>query len=131
MNVCLRANHSMMTHAQSLSLGSLSGGVISGSELPETQDNGGLSTHPLQVILYTSSTRDGVLAGYDNNGAGTIGRIRFTDTAGPGGPDNFGINQLSLAAGTAAVPEPSTLTHTGLRMLGLAAWLRKRKKASG
>ena len=52
-----------------------------------------------------------------NGGAFTVG----TDTRGA----------FRVTVGTAAVPEPSTLALTGLGMLGMAAWLRRRKKARG
>jgi hypothetical protein len=44
---------------------------------------------------------------------------------------NDTIGLVTRFTTTAAVPEPSTLALTGLGMLGLAGWLRKRKKASG
>jgi PEP-CTERM motif len=66
-----------------------------------------------------------VLGGFDSGGGNTIGSLRFT-TSPSDGQSDFAINQVSLH--TAAVPEPSTLALTGLGMLGMAAWLRRRKK---
>jgi hypothetical protein len=48
-----------------------------------------------------------------------------------GGSFTGGTQSLVLQTGPAAVPEPGTLALTGLGMLGMAAWLRRRRKSSG
>jgi hypothetical protein len=43
--------------------------------------------------------------------------------------DTIGLVNRFTTSPAAAVPEPGTLALTGLGMLGLGVWLRRRKKS--
>jgi hypothetical protein len=55
-------------------------------------------------------------------------RVVIRLTAAVSNVNDFAINRADFTPAPAAVPEPGTLALTGLGMLGMGVWLRKRRK---
>jgi hypothetical protein len=65
-----------------------------------------------------------IIGAFDDTGAFTIGRIDWSTTQVGDGTAGVSVNQVSLNA----TPEPGTLALSGLGMLGLIGYLRRRKQ---
>jgi hypothetical protein len=83
----------------------------------------GADTDRIQAHGFSTAPEIQFTDGYGVN----TGVLAFPSTKDSGvNPGSFGPNFQFVAA----VPEPGTLALTGLEMLGLVVWLRRRKKAS-
>jgi hypothetical protein len=126
---------------QAKSAGAGSGGWRPGNRLRFNGDS--------TLLFYSLATDDGIDSGADiaplptafyarqativEVGTETDNGAFYTpNDAQPGFDPRFTPTYHFVSDGTAqATPEPGTLALTGLGMLGLAGWLRRRKKAGG